>query len=172
MNKIFLPAFLLCFFCMPAFGLAAPITVENAKQIALRHANINKNEISHMKIDQEYDDGIMQFEIEFWKNNIEYEYKININTGEILEYSQEHNRTEFTPISPNQDFLTTDEVKQIAVNHAGAKDSEVRFVKISQEFKYGYSSYELKFWHGYIEYKYEIDAANGDILEFSVKNYQ
>lgn len=170
--KFLFPAFMTCFFLLPQAGHAAPVTPETAKQIALRHADIQENEVNHIKIDQEYDDGIMQFEIEFWKDHTEYEYKINMNNGEILEYSQERNRTEFTPISPNQDFLTTENAKKIALDHANINPGEARFVKISQEFKYGYSSYELKFWHDYIEYKYEIDAANGDILEFSVKNYQ
>lgn len=172
MNKFFIPALTICLLLLPQISHAAPITLEAAKQIALRHANIQENEIHNFKIDQEYDDGVMQVEIEFWKDYIEYEYKINMNNGEILEYSQERNRTEFTPISPNQNFLTTEDVKKIAVDHANVNLNETRFVKISQEFKYGYSSYELKFWHNYIEYKYEIDAANGNILEFSVKNYQ
>lgn len=170
MNKLFSMFFAAAFLFLsfsPAF--AEMISSEQAKQIALNHARIAENEAGHIKIDQDYDDGILLFEVEFWKENIEYEYKISAEKGEILEYGQERNRVDFTPISPNQELLSAEKAKEIAAAHAQKKTSEVRFVKIAQEFKHGYSSYELKFWHGYVEYKYEIDAANGEILEFSVK---
>lgn len=177
MQTAFLTPILCCMlllgsFLMPENVFAAPLSPDEAKKTALEHANVLEKDLKHIKIEQEYDDGILQYEIEFWKENVEYEYKININTGEITEYSQERNRTSFTPASPNQEFLTAEQIKQIAVSHAGLDMAETRFVRISQEFNYGYSSYELKFWHKYIEYEYEIDAANGEILEFSVKNYQ
>lgn len=175
------PAFLTPFLCcmlllgtilMPENILAAPLSPDEARKTALKHADVQEKELKHIQIKQEYDNGILQYEIEFWKENVEYEYKIDINTGEITEYSQERNRTAFTPARPNQEFLTAEQIKQIAVSHAGLNMADARFVKISQEFNYGYSSYELKFWYKYIEYEYEIDAANGEILEFSVKNYQ
>lgn len=172
LSSFFYCMLLICFFLLPAASSAVPLSAADAVKTALNHAKVQEQELKHIKIEQEYDDGILQYEIEFWKEHVEYEYKINVNTGEIMEYGQERNRTSFTPASPNQEFLTTEQIKQIAVSHAGLDIAKTRFVKIAQEFNYGYSSYELKFWHEYIKYKYEIDAASGEILEFSVKNYQ
>lgn len=170
MSKLFSVFFAAAFLFLSFSPASADmINPEQAKQIALTHANLSESETGHIKIDQDYDDGILLFEVEFWSKNIEYEYKISAEKGKILEYGQERNRVDFTPISPNQELLSAEQAKEIAAAHAQKKTSEVRFVKIAQEFKHGYSSYELKFWYDYVEYKYEIDAANGEILEFSVK---
>ncbi len=41
------------------------------------------------KIKLDYEHGTMIYEIEFYKNGIEYEYEIDANTGTILKYSQD-----------------------------------------------------------------------------------
>ena len=40
-----------------------------------------------MKLEKE--DGMVIYEIEFYRNGIEYEYEINAITGEILKYDSE-----------------------------------------------------------------------------------
>lgn len=56
------------------------ITKDEAKQIALNHANVT--DITNYKI--ELDDN--KYEIEFKYNNKEYSYEINATTGKIIEY--------------------------------------------------------------------------------------
>ena len=56
------------------------ITKDEAKQIALNHANVTN--ITNYEI--ELDDN--KYEIEFKANNKEYDYEINATTGKIIEY--------------------------------------------------------------------------------------
>lgn len=61
------------------------ISEDNAVAIALSNANLNKNEVENLYTHLEYDDGIYQYEIKFYKDAQEYEYNIDAKTGNILE---------------------------------------------------------------------------------------
>lgn len=61
------------------------IGLNNAKQIALKHAGLNSKEVVFSKAKLENDDGIQIYEIEMKKGKKEYEYKINAATGAIIE---------------------------------------------------------------------------------------
>lgn len=65
------------------------ITIEQAKEIALKHANLSENQVSFVKSSQEFDDGIEKYDIEFYFDNKEYDYEINANTGDIISYDYE-----------------------------------------------------------------------------------
>ncbi len=64
----------------------AKISSEKAKEIALKHAGISKNNARFTKIKMDIDDGILVYELEFYVNNREYEYNIDANTGAIIEF--------------------------------------------------------------------------------------
>lgn len=69
------------------------IGVERAKQIALEHAGFAENEVifSKAKFDKEDDDNDEnpEYEIEFFKDKMEYEYDIDALSGDIIEFSAE-----------------------------------------------------------------------------------
>jgi uncharacterized membrane protein YkoI len=69
------------------------IGVERAKQIALDDAGFSENEVifSTAKFDKDDDDDdeAPEYEIEFFKDNVEYEYDIDALTGKILYFSSE-----------------------------------------------------------------------------------
>ncbi|MBQ6635418.1 MAG: PepSY domain-containing protein [Lachnospiraceae bacterium] len=69
------------------------IGVERAKQIALDDAGFSENEVifSTAKFDKDDDDDdeAPEYEIEFFKDNVEYEYDIDALTGKILDFSSE-----------------------------------------------------------------------------------
>ncbi len=64
------------------------INLEKAKQIALKHAGVAEKDVIFTKAQQDYDDGKMDFEIEFRVGVMEYEYEIYAN-GNIKDYSVE-----------------------------------------------------------------------------------
>ena len=68
---------------------ATQITVEQAKQIALSHANLTNNQVSFLRSELDVDDGIKKYEIEFNYNGKEYSYEIDATTGNILSYEQD-----------------------------------------------------------------------------------
>lgn len=65
------------------------IGIDRAKAIALEHAGFTEDEISFSKAKLENDDGYTFYEVEFYKDRMEYEYKINAATGEIMEYDMD-----------------------------------------------------------------------------------
>lgn len=62
------------------------ITIEEAKDIALKHAKVAKSNAKFTKIKSGNEDGIAVYEIEFYVNNAEYEYDIDVNTGKIVNF--------------------------------------------------------------------------------------
>ena len=65
------------------------ISVDQAKYIAASHAGFTVSDVDFSKVKLEKDDGMVIYEIEFYRNGIEYEYEINAITGEILKYDSE-----------------------------------------------------------------------------------
>lgn len=64
------------------------INLEKAKQIALKHAGVAEKDAVFTKAEQDYDDGQVEFEIEFRVGVMEYEYEIYGN-GNIKDFSVE-----------------------------------------------------------------------------------
>lgn len=65
------------------------IGVDKAKSIAVSHAGFSVSEVSFSKAKFERSHGNMTYEIEFYKDGMEYEYEINASTGEIIEFDSE-----------------------------------------------------------------------------------
>ena len=59
------------------------IGVEKAKEIALKDAGVSG--VTFVKAKLDYDDGIRVYDIEFYKDNVEYDYEIDATTGQIRE---------------------------------------------------------------------------------------
>lgn len=69
-----------------AGNTAASITVEQAKEIALNHAGQTADAVYFKKAKQDYDDGVLVYEIEFSAGGTEYEYEIDAQTGAVRDY--------------------------------------------------------------------------------------
>lgn len=65
------------------------ITMEQAKEIALKHANLTSDQVSFIKEGKDIYNGIEKYDIEFYHENKEYDYEINAANGEIIEYDHE-----------------------------------------------------------------------------------
>lgn len=63
---------------------------EKAKEIALKHAKLNENNVKDLDIEFEYKNGIALYEIDFESEKYEYEYKINAITGKIIFSEKEY----------------------------------------------------------------------------------
>ncbi len=60
----------------------AYIGIEAAKAAALAHAGVT--DVTELKSDLDFEDGIMVYEVDFEVNGVEYEYDINAATGEVV----------------------------------------------------------------------------------------
>lgn len=71
------------------------IGFEKAVNIALEHANLTEKDTTKLTAELDYDDGIAEYEIDFLKDNVEYEYDIDAKTGEIIKFCQEKNKKSY-----------------------------------------------------------------------------
>ena len=57
-----------------------------AKSAALAHAGVSESQTTGMKVERDWDDGRLEYEVEFYAGQTEYEYTIDGVTGAVLEY--------------------------------------------------------------------------------------
>ena len=126
------------------------ITNDEAKKIALNHANVTNIFDYEIELDGN------KYEIEFNANNKEYDYEIDATTGKIIKYSIDNNYKEPNPI------ITKDEAKKIALNHANVTNI------FDYEIELDDNKYEIEFKSGNKEYDYEINATTGKIIEYEI----
>ena len=67
----------------------AKITSDKAKEIALNHANLSKNQVSYINAHSDYDDGIQVYDVSLYVNDVEYSYEINAQNGNIVSYEMD-----------------------------------------------------------------------------------
>lgn len=65
------------------------INVDEAKAIVLNHAELAESDITLRKAMLEKEDGVLVYEFEFYYGNAEYEYTVNAETGDILNYEHD-----------------------------------------------------------------------------------
>ncbi len=159
-----------------------------AKQIALENANVTESVLSYYWIEMDRDDGNIVYEIEFYAGNIEYDYEINALSGEIIkaEKDEEYNgnysgstssgsssqtsNNSSSGSSSQTTSVTADQAKQIALQHAGLSESQIRDFDIERDHENGTVIYEIDFKSGNYEYEYEVNGTTGAIIQ-SKKEY-
>ena len=145
-----------------------PITIEEAKEIAIKHANLPKEDIVFIKAEESMDNGVKKYDIEFSSKDKkdDYEYEINVDNGEIIEYT--------LPDKSNTDTSTAkmseDEAKQIALKHANLTSDKVTFIRSEYEVDNGVEKYNIDFNYDNKEYNYEIDVNTNEIISYEIDN--
>ncbi len=150
------------------------ITADKAKEIALSHAGVKAADAKYIKAEYDYDDGIKKYEVEFRKDNTEYEYEINAVSGKIIKAEKEVERENTKPVTTttkpaaetNGDIISLAKAKEIAVNKAGVKAADVTFVKAKLDRDDGIQVYEIEFCIGRVDYEFEINAKTGAVIDF------
>ncbi len=65
------------------------VGAEAAKAAALGHAGLSESQVSRLKCKQDFDDGRLEYEVEFSADGYEYEYTIDAATGSILDHERD-----------------------------------------------------------------------------------
>ena len=68
---------------IPATDPANRITKEEAIAIALAEAGFREDQVTRLRAEFDYDDGIPEYEVEFHRYGFEYDYEIHGETGAI-----------------------------------------------------------------------------------------
>lgn len=69
--------------------LMAKITPEQAQSKAFEHAKLEKEQIRDVEIDLDRDNGKLVYEVNFNSGNVEYDYEIDAETGEIISFGKD-----------------------------------------------------------------------------------
>ena len=65
----------------------------------------------------------------------------------------------------NEDVISEDKAKIIALEDAGFSESDVEYLNVVLDRDDGRTEYDIDFQKGELEYEYTLDAVTGDILE-------
>ena len=69
---------------------SSDIGSEAALAAALNHADVSQDQVYDLEVKREYDDGRLEYEIEFKTGGWEYEYTISAADGAILDYERDN----------------------------------------------------------------------------------
>ena len=140
---------------------------EAAKQAALSHAGLSASDATDWKVKREWDDGRLEYEIEFWCGTDEYDYTIDGHSCSVLKHELErHPHQDGTHHGGSVSGITLEEAKAAALSHAGLQESQVWDMKAEMDYDDGRLEYEVEFKSGGMEYEYTIDGVTGNILSF------
>lgn len=151
------------------------VTLEQAKQTALKHAGKTASQVQFVKAQQDWENGKKVYEIEFIVSGgtgyTEYDYEIDAATGKIVSY--DYDAENYTP---PQNTNTNAKVK---ISEAAAKQTALSRVpgattaniyKFKLDFDDGRWEYEGEIRYGTMEYDFTIDANTGAILEWDAES--
>lgn len=148
-------------------GTQTDIGLEQAKTAALAHAGLEAADVTFIKEEQDYDDGRLEYEVEFVTAETKYEYEINANDGSILKSSREP-IVQKSGAAQTQNGITQEEAKKAALDYAGLSEEQVAFSKVELDHDDGITEYEIEFYVDKKEYSFSINAATGEILEVEI----
>lgn len=69
---------------------ATLLTPEDAESIALNHAGLTNADVTKLYTEYKIDDGIPEYEIQFYQDRLEYDYTIHAETGDILSHDRDN----------------------------------------------------------------------------------
>lgn len=146
------------------------ISADKAKKIALGDAKLAEKDVTFVKVELEFEDNRLVYDVEFYSGNVEYDYDIDAVSGAIVSADKDIENY-VIPAQPSTEAKATEisveKAKQIALSHAGV--SSARFTKAKIDYENGVKVYEIEFKVGNMEYEYDINVLNGAIVSSSAE---
>lgn len=146
------------------------ITESQALEIAYQHAGVKPEEVLRHRVKLDIDDGVQEYDVNFFTQGNEYDYDISAATGEIRSFDHEVEDTSWmggSSAAPAAS-VTIEDAKRLALDRVkGATDSNIQ---IKTDLEDGRTVYEGKIVFDNMEYDFEIDAASGAFLEWDVES--
>ena len=153
-----------------------------SNKICKLYSKFSEKDIDIINDGTEIDDFKLIYEMEFYFENVKYDYAVNLLTNEIVNYDQEGQNNTNNQSNNNQNnnnqttntnqtdtnttnTITSEEAKTIALEDAKVPSESVNNVIIEQDYNNGLLEYEIEFSFDQIRYEYTIDA-NGNIVSF------
>lgn len=148
------------------------ISLQQAKEVVLEYAKntdgLTADDITFVKEEPDYDDGVAMYEIEFVTDTHKYEFEVRAEDSMIIKTSVESIEQLQHTLA---ETLTTDEVKSIALNAAELTAEQAAFTKVELDYDPadGATEYEIEFYADGTEYEITVDAITGKVLEMETE---
>ena len=71
-------------------GNTADVGEQAALAAALKHAGVSQDQAYNLEVKRDYDDGRLEYEVEFKSGGYEYEYTVSAADGSILKYERDN----------------------------------------------------------------------------------
>ena len=159
---------------MWATGVIGGISESEAKDIAYGQVPGAVNDGSASAI-KEFDDGSMKYDIQIVHDNTIYDFTIKARGGQIVSqdverignaYGTQGNQNAQSGTTQQGSDIGVDKAREIALGQvSGAAESNI--VKTESDVDDGRHVYEIEIVLDGMEYDFEIDATNGNILSRS-----
>ena len=149
---------------------AKKISADKAKKIALGDAKLAEKDVTFVKVELEFENNRLVYDVEFYSGNVEYDYDIDAVSGAIVSSDRDIENysipAQQTTVAPAAD-IGVEKAKEIALAHAGI--GSARFTKAKIDYESGIKVYEIEFKVGNMEYEYDINVSNGAIISSSAE---
>lgn len=148
----------------PAPVTPAPVTPvfteDDAIAAALKHAGLTAAQVTGLKSEQDWEDGQLEYEVEFWYGSVEYEYTVS-SSGAILKYEQDNHGAPAAGAS----YIGEDAARLAALEHAGCRHGDTAWCNTWLDYDDGRPEcYKVEFSCGGTWYEYEIGLYDGAVL--------
>ena len=147
---------------------ASAVTEEEAKKIALDDAGVSESNVTRIRTKREYDDGRELYSVEFYVDAEEYDYDIEISSGKIISKDFDID-DDFKAGSGGQssqnDIISEDEAVAIVLERISGASADDVWIQLDRDD--GKTYYEGDVYYDNKEYEFEIDAATGQVTDWS-----
>ncbi len=147
------------------------IGVDRAKEIALKDANVTAGKATFTKAKLDSDERTPKYDIEFRTSDKKYDYEINAVNGNIIEKDTEVLQSQSSG-NTNNSYIGVDRAKEIALRDANVTAGKATFTKTKLDSDERVPKYDIEFRTSDKKYDYEINAANGNIIEKDIEVLQ
>lgn len=144
-----------------------------AKKAALDNAGLSESDVTDWKIERDWDDGRLEYELEFWCGTTEYDCTVDGHTGAVLKCGIDHHEEYGHHSDPHHSGTSTAgsdigpaAAKAAALAHAGVSENQAAGMKVERDWDDGWLEYDVEFYVGRTEYEYTIDGVTGAVLEY------
>ena len=138
------------------------IGAEQAETIALEQAGLAAEEVSRLRAVQDRDDGALEYEVEFFTDETEFDYSISAATGAVWQQSQELRQRG----RQADGDIGSDAAQAAALAHAELAVEEAQGLAVRKELDDGYLEYEVRWLTDSYAYEYVIDGAAGTVWQW------
>ncbi len=137
------------------FSTSAIAALSQEQVKAIIKKEVPNGQVTKSELDKE--NGKKVYEVEVMDGNVEKEFKIDAETGEIVKFKSEQKTTKRAKKEPK---ISYDRAKEIALEQS----KNGKFKEIELKHKNGVLVYDVEIAEGFMDREFLIDAMTGEIL--------